>query len=44
MSLLSMPFLVTNLGGEMIFILEQRLHAQNIPKEKSNKGVRKPLH
>jgi len=37
MSLLSMPFLVTNLGGEMIFILEQRLHAQNIPKEKSNK-------
>lgn len=37
MSLLSMPFLVTNLGGEMVFILEQRLHAQNIPKEKSNK-------
>eukprot|EP00668_Euglena_longa_P011244 GGOE01013633.1.p1 GENE.GGOE01013633.1~~GGOE01013633.1.p1 ORF type:complete len:379 (-),score=69.62 GGOE01013633.1:281-1417(-) len=37
MSLLAMPFLVTNLGGEMIFILEQRLHAQNIPKEKSNK-------
>jgi len=37
MSLLAMPFLVTNLGGEMVFILEQRLHAQNIPKEKSNK-------
>eukprot|EP00993_Chasmostoma_nieuportense_P001249 NODE_2147_length_1267_cov_117.563158_g2041_i0.p1 GENE.NODE_2147_length_1267_cov_117.563158_g2041_i0~~NODE_2147_length_1267_cov_117.563158_g2041_i0.p1 ORF type:complete len:376 (-),score=106.31 NODE_2147_length_1267_cov_117.563158_g2041_i0:82-1209(-) len=37
MSLLSMPFLILNLGGEMIYILEQRLHAQNIPKEKSAK-------
>eukprot|EP00994_Dinema_validum_P008176 NODE_724_length_1391_cov_56.061848_g533_i0.p1 GENE.NODE_724_length_1391_cov_56.061848_g533_i0~~NODE_724_length_1391_cov_56.061848_g533_i0.p1 ORF type:complete len:376 (-),score=102.16 NODE_724_length_1391_cov_56.061848_g533_i0:173-1300(-) len=37
MSLLSMPFLIVNFGGEMIYILEQRLHAQNIPKDKSNK-------
>jgi hypothetical protein len=32
-----MPFLILNFGGEMIYILEQRLHAQNIPKDKSNK-------
>ena len=38
MSLLAMPFLIINFGGEMIYILEQRLHAQNIPKDKSNKG------
>jgi len=37
MSLLSMPFLIINFGGEMIYVLEQRLHAQNIPKDKSNK-------
>ena len=34
-----MPFLIINFGGEMIYILEQRLHAQNIPKDKSNKGI-----
>lgn len=32
-----MPFLIINFGGEMIYVLEQRLHAQNIPKDKSNK-------
>jgi hypothetical protein len=32
-----MPFLIANLGGEMVYILEQRLQAQNIPKEKSCK-------
>lgn len=37
MSLLTMPFLVINYGGEMIYILEQRLHAQSIAKDKSNK-------
>eukprot|EP00906_Rhabdomonas_costata_P005721 RCo008509 len=37
MSLLTMPFLILNFGGEMIYILEQRLHAQNIAKDKSNK-------
>jgi len=33
-----MPFLILNLGGEMIYILEQRLKAQNIKEEKSRKG------
>jgi len=32
-----MPFVIINLGGEMIYILEQRLRAQNIPPEKSVK-------
>lgn len=32
-----MPFLVVNYGAEMVFILEQRLHAQNVKKEKSTK-------
>jgi len=35
--MLAMPFVVTNLGGEMIYILEQRLRAQNIPGDKSVK-------
>ena len=30
--------LFLNLGGEMMYILDQRLRAQNIPKEKSKKG------
>jgi hypothetical protein len=37
MSLLAMPLLVTNLGCEMLYILEQRLKAQNITKDKSSK-------
>lgn len=37
MSLLSMPWVVVNLGCEMLYILEQRLKAQNIPPEKSCK-------
>lgn len=28
-----------NMGGEMIYILHQRLQAQSIPEEKSRKGV-----
>ena len=32
MSLLGMPLTVINLGGEMMYILEQRLIAQNIPQ------------
>lgn len=35
MSLLTMPMLVFNLGGEMIYILEQRLRAQSIPDHKA---------
>ena len=37
MSLFCMPFLIINLGGEMLYILEQRLQAQSIPQEKSIK-------
>uniref|UniRef100_A0A7S0S0V4 Protein OSCP1 n=1 Tax=Chlamydomonas leiostraca TaxID=1034604 RepID=A0A7S0S0V4_9CHLO len=37
MSLLAMPMIVVNLGCEMMFILEQRLKAQNIPPDKSGK-------
>lgn len=37
-AMLAMPLLVMNMGGEMVYILEQRLHAQNIPVEKSRKG------
>lgn len=32
-----MPMLIINMGGEMIYILEQRLQAQSIPVEKSRK-------
>lgn len=32
-----MPILVMNLGGEMMYILNQRLQAQNIPHEKAVK-------
>lgn len=33
----AMPFLVVNYGAEMVFILDQRLQAQNIPTEKATK-------
>jgi hypothetical protein len=32
-----MPYVIVNLGGEMIYILEQRLRAQSIPPEKAVK-------
>ena len=32
-----MPLLVINMSGEMTYILEQRLHAQNVADEKANK-------
>ncbi|GLI65897.1 hypothetical protein VaNZ11_009543, partial [Volvox africanus] len=37
MSQLAMPLLVVNLGCEMVYILDQRLKAQNIPSDKSCK-------
>ncbi|CAG5135943.1 unnamed protein product [Candidula unifasciata] len=37
MSLKTLPLLFINLGGEMIYILDQRLRAQNIAEEKSRK-------
>jgi hypothetical protein len=36
-SVVCMPILVINMGGEMMYILNQRLHAQNIPEEKATK-------
>ncbi|XP_047124495.1 protein OSCP1 isoform X1 [Hydra vulgaris] len=37
MSLKTLPILFLNLGGEMVYILDQRLRAQNVSEEKSNK-------
>ena len=37
MSFQAMPFLFLNMGGEMAYILEQRLQAQNVGDEKSTK-------
>ncbi|KAL5011115.1 hypothetical protein ScPMuIL_013420 [Solemya velum] len=37
MSQKTLPLLFINLGGEMVYILDQRLRAQNIPPEKSKK-------
>lgn len=34
---LGLPFLIINLGGEMIYILNQRLTAQQIPYDKADK-------
>lgn len=33
--LMGMPLVIINMGGEMLYILEQRLQAQNIAEEKS---------
>ena len=35
--LLTMPILVINMGAEMIYILHQRLHAQNVKDLKAQK-------
>jgi Organic solute transport protein 1 len=32
-----LPFVILNLGGEMIYILDQRLRAQEIGSERSQK-------
>ncbi|CAG9334532.1 unnamed protein product [Blepharisma stoltei] len=34
---LALPFLMINLGGEMMYILNQRLNAQQIPNDKADK-------
>jgi hypothetical protein len=38
MSQFCMPMLIVNMGGEMVYILEQRLHAQSVPADKSKRG------
>lgn len=40
MALHAMPFVMINLGTEMVYILEQRLKAQQIPLEKGNKVLK----
>ncbi|KAG1687162.1 Protein OSCP1 [Nymphon striatum] len=37
MSVHSLPLLFINLGGEMVYILDQRLRAQTVPSDKSGK-------
>ena len=39
MSSYCMPMVIINMGGEMVYILEQRLHAQNVPLDKSKRGA-----
>lgn len=34
----TLPMLLLNLGGEMVYILEQRLQAQRVPEDKATKG------
>lgn len=41
MSARTLPLLFLNLGGEMLYILDQRLRAQSIPGEKARKGERR---
>ena len=40
MSLLTLPLIFINLGGEMLYILEQRLSAQNIPEQKAEQVLK----
>ncbi|XP_047239038.1 protein OSCP1-like isoform X1 [Girardinichthys multiradiatus] len=39
MSLRTLPLVFINLGGEMLYILDQRLRAHNTSEDKSEKGV-----
>jgi hypothetical protein len=36
-SYFAMPIIVINMGGEMIYILNQRLKAQTVPDDKAEK-------
>lgn len=38
-SVYTIPLLFLNLGGEMLYILDQRLRAQRIPKDRAHKGM-----
>ena len=37
MAAFAMPMLIVNMGGEMVYILAQRLQAQNVPVDKSKR-------
>uniref|UniRef100_A0A3Q2XF50 Organic solute carrier partner 1a n=1 Tax=Hippocampus comes TaxID=109280 RepID=A0A3Q2XF50_HIPCM len=39
MSMRTLPLVFINLGGEMLYILDQRLHAHSTSEDKSEKGV-----
>lgn len=39
MSVFARPFLVLNLGSEMIFVIAHRLEAQKIPRERATLGT-----
>jgi len=39
MALKALPLLFYNLGGEMLYVIEQRLQAQNIPRDRSEKVI-----
>jgi hypothetical protein len=41
MSLKSFPIIFFNMGGEMVYILDQRLSAQEIVDQKAVKGIKK---
>ena len=41
--LFAMPIIVSCMGGEMVYILEQRLYAQNVGPEKSKKVLQDVL-
>ncbi|XP_068613665.1 protein OSCP1-like [Brachionichthys hirsutus] len=43
MSSRTLPLLFINLGGEMLYILDQRLRAQNIPADKAKKACWKDV-
>lgn len=38
MSFYSLPILILNLGGEMFYVLDQRLKAQKVPPDRAQKG------
>ena len=39
MSLRTLPILFFNMGGEMLYILEQRLKAQHVLPERATRGL-----
>jgi hypothetical protein len=43
MSLKSFPIIFFNMGGEMVYILDQRLSAQEIVDQKAVKGIKNVL-
>ena len=38
-ALLALPLLMLNLGGEMLYIIRQRLQAHGIPADKTTQGL-----